>query len=158
VIIQSNAGLDGPFALDVQCTGQGVGRLVEKRWHLAPILMLDLSSVRADRPVEGLHWLSGGAIDLPHPRKCPKMQQIVGALSSHIREDNDWQHRRLFNPSPSELAAEASGQIVIYAGMQDVDVSRALDAQFGRVESMMFIRTQITDDKGAVVDEEDEGC
>jgi len=73
-------------------------------------------------------------------------------------EGDDWQQRRLFAPTANERTAEKNGQVVIYDSMKDVEVRRAMDHEFERVQSMMFIRTQITDDDGAVVDEEDEGC
>ena len=53
-----------------------------------------------------------------------------------------WQKRRLFAPTPSELQQETAGRIVIYDGLTEVDLDRALDDQFQRLESMMFIRTK----------------
>ena len=58
--------------------------------------------------------------------------------------------RRLFAPAPAELAAEAAGRIYIYEGLRDTDVERALEEAFERVDSMMFIRTRLTDDSGEV--------
>ena len=69
-----------------------------------------------------------------------------------------WQHRRLFDPSREELQAEARGQIEIYDGMTDRDAKLAMAEQSDRVESMMFIRTQATDDSGEAYDYEDDGC
>jgi len=74
--------------------------------------------------------------------------------------------RRLFEPTETELAAEANGRIYIYEGLRDVDVQRALEDEFGRVEHMMFIRTRKTDEEGQVerdkdtgaVQYEDDGC
>ncbi|RKT47611.1 hypothetical protein [Thiocapsa rosea] len=77
-------------------------------------------------------------------------------------------HRRLFHPTPTERAAEARGRIYIYDGLRDVDVQRALDEEFDRVESMMFIRTRKTEPDGELrrdpktgeveVEVEDDGC
>ena len=74
--------------------------------------------------------------------------------------------RRLFSPTLAELASEKRGQIYIYDGVTDVDVVRAIDEHFERVEHMMFIRVKVTDDQGnpekdpstgaAVID--DDGC
>ena len=56
--------------------------------------------------------------------------------------------RRLFSPTPGELASEERGQIYIYDGMRDVDIERAIVEQFARAEHMMFIRVKVTDDRG----------
>ena len=58
--------------------------------------------------------------------------------------------RRLFEPSQGELAAEHSGRIYIYEGLRDRDVERAMAEEFERVDSMMFIRVQETDEAGEV--------
>ena len=36
----------------------------------------------------------------------------------------------------------------IYEGLRDIDIQRAMDEEFGRVENMMFIRTIKTDETG----------
>jgi hypothetical protein len=74
--------------------------------------------------------------------------------------------RRLFEPTGVELAAEAKGKIYIYDGLRDIDVQRALDEEFERVDNMMFIRTRKTEESGKVkrdadtgaVQYEDDGC
>jgi hypothetical protein len=74
--------------------------------------------------------------------------------------------RRLFEPTEAELRAEAAGRIYIYDGLRDVDIERAMEAEFERVDSMMFIRETKTDDKGEVLKDpetgqelvEDDGC
>ncbi|WP_295882450.1 hypothetical protein [uncultured Thiohalocapsa sp.] len=74
--------------------------------------------------------------------------------------------RRLFAPTEAELAAEADGRIYIYDGLTDMDVQRALNEEFERVDNMMFIRTRKTDESGEVkrdadtgaVEYEDDGC
>ena len=58
------------------------------------------------------------------------------------------QERRLFDPTEGELRQEAKGSIYIYDGLTDKTVQRALNEQFERVGSMMFIRTVATDDQG----------
>jgi hypothetical protein len=58
--------------------------------------------------------------------------------------------RRLFEPTTSELQAERSGLIFIYEGLTDRDVEQAMEAEFDRVEHMMFIRLKKTDEKGEV--------
>jgi hypothetical protein len=74
--------------------------------------------------------------------------------------------RRLFDPTPAELSAEAEGRIYIYDGLRDTDIQRALEEEFHRVESMMFIRTIKTDEDGEIkrneetgeAEVEDDGC
>ena len=76
------------------------------------------------------------------------------------------EQRRLFEPTPAERQAERAGRIYIYDGVRDVDVARAMDEEFDRVQSMMFIRTQVTDDMGEVKKDaktgevyvQDDGC
>lgn len=79
---------------------------------------------------------------------------------------DSWQMKRLFQPSQADLGSEAKGRVMIYDGLTDRAVARALDQQFDRVDSMMFTRIVVTDedgaprrdpDSGAVV-HEDDGC
>jgi hypothetical protein len=62
---------------------------------------------------------------------------------------SDIEKRRLFEPTEAELRAESQGTIYIYNGLRDIDVQRALDDEFDRVEHMMFIRTRKTEPDGA---------
>lgn len=74
--------------------------------------------------------------------------------------------RRLFSPVPAERSAEARGQIYIYDGLRDLDIDRAMDQEFARIENLMFIRTKKTDQTGEVLKSpetgadivEDDGC
>lgn len=74
--------------------------------------------------------------------------------------------RRLLEPTESEIAQEHKGRIYIYEGLRDIDIERAMDSEFNRIEHMMFIRTRKTNDKGDVVRDpntgeaevEDDGC
>lgn len=84
-----------------------------------------------------------------------------------IRADNlDWHKQQLFAPTGQQLAMEARGQVMIYDGLHDTDVTRALDEQFDRVDSMMFTGTVVTDEQGEPVRDkatgkvlvEDDGC
>lgn len=65
--------------------------------------------------------------------------------------------RRLFEPTPAELRAEQAGRIYIYEDLRDTDVARAMEQEFDRIESMMFIRVQRTDDKGEVMTDPESG-
>jgi hypothetical protein len=78
----------------------------------------------------------------------------VGALSCALSvcacsaQPLTWQQRRLEQPTDKELQWERSGHVMIYEGMTDRVVENAMIAHFDRVQSMMFINTVITDDKG----------
>jgi len=62
--------------------------------------------------------------------------------------ESSWQTQRLLAPSESQLKTERQGRVVIYDGMHETLVDRALDTQFGRVESMMFVGVRHTDPDG----------
>jgi hypothetical protein len=59
-----------------------------------------------------------------------------------------WQQRRLEQPSEQELQWERSGHVMIYEGMKDREVERAMTHHFDRVQGMMFVNTVVTDDDG----------
>jgi hypothetical protein len=48
----------------------------------------------------------------------------------------DWQERRLMQPSADELKWEQAGNIMIYDGLTDRLVSKAMDKHFHRIGSM----------------------
>ena len=77
----------------------------------------------------------------------------------------DWQLRTLFQPGARDLARESAGRVHIYDGLKDSDIDRAMQTQFDRIGSMMFVRTVATEDTGApLIDEttgivvEDDDC
>ncbi len=88
------------------------------------------------------------------------------ATPTRATELRDIEIRRLFEPTPAEIRAEQSGRIFIYEGLRDVDVARAMREEFDRVDAMMFIRVQVTDEQGEVKKEpetgtpvyQDDGC
>ncbi len=51
-------------------------------------------------------------------------------------------YQGLHQPSPALQASERRGRITIYDQIPVAQVDRALDEQFDRMESMMFVRTQ----------------
>ena len=66
-------------------------------------------------------------------------------------------HKTLFEPSDSMLKAESRGRIMIYDSMDSETVDRAMDEQFDRIDSMMFVRTHYIEASGDnYVD--DDGC
>jgi hypothetical protein len=70
--------------------------------------------------------------------------------------EDSYQKRVLFSPGPEILRAEAAGRVMIYDGLRNRTVEKALDDQFGRIENMMFIRTVYTLENGE--DEVDDDC
>ena len=81
-----------------------------------------------------------GAVTIPLPA-----QELAAAPSA-----DRWQIRRLMQPTPAELEREAKGEVFIYENLKDTEVRTALDANFDRIEHMMFIGTLTTDGSGEV--------
>lgn len=76
---------------------------------------------------------------------------VIAPVPAALSDDTlleSWQLNRLFNPDSAELHQEQRDTVFIYAGLTDRDVSRALDENFDRIESMMFIRTVVTNEQG----------
>jgi hypothetical protein len=92
------------------------------------------------------------------------LMATVGVASA--ADVSEIEKRRLFQPTQAELQEEAAGRIYIYDGLTHADIERAMDEEFHRVESMMFIRVKKTDERGKVVKNpetgdalvEDDGC
>jgi len=61
-----------------------------------------------------------------------------------------WQLRRLNQPTERERAQEIAGGIYIYDGLTDKEVDHALDKHFNRIENMMFMGTIKTLPTGAI--------
>ena len=61
----------------------------------------------------------------------------------------------LLNPGGHTLRAESKGRVTIYDGLDSKLVDHALDTQFERIGSMMFVRTRVVlDDGGEEVDDD----
>jgi len=72
--------------------------------------------------------------------------QVWAAQKDHFTDP--WQMKRLFAPKQSDLAFESKGHIIIYSGLLDTEVEKAMDLYFDRIDSMMFVRTIRTDKNG----------
>jgi len=82
---------------------------------------------------------------------------LVLAHSSPIQAGQSWQEKMLFNPPTSQLEREKRGSIMIYDGLRDSQITRALDTQFDRIQSMMFICTIVTDSAGEALHDKETG-
>lgn len=51
-----------------------------------------------------------------------------------------WQNNRLLQPTPGQREQERQGTVVIYDGLKDITVRKALDQNFERIQNMMFTR------------------
>ena len=82
-----------------------------------------------------------------------------GALGSTASAGEDaWQMNQLFNPSPLQIAMEGDkARVMIYDGLSEATVERALEEQFDRIEHMMFVRTRSVAANGEV-EIDDDGC
>jgi hypothetical protein len=65
-----------------------------------------------------------------------------------------WQLRRLNQPTDRERAQESAGGIYIYDGLTDKQVDHALDKHFNRIENMMFMGTVKTGPAGEALRDE----
>jgi hypothetical protein len=52
----------------------------------------------------------------------------------------NWQERRLLHPTAAEIESEKRGRVFIYDRLQEGVVDEALDENFSRIDSMMFVR------------------
>ena len=73
---------------------------------------------------------------------------LAGTGLARAADLGDWYAHLLFEPTPLQLQQERRGRVQIYDGLRDVEVNRALDEQFERIESMMFTGVVVTDSEG----------
>jgi len=91
---------------------------------------------------------------------------IVPLYANAVEPVDSWQMTRLFEPTQKDLDREEKGSVMIYDGLTDKTIDKALDEHFERIEAMMFTRVIVTDDSGAPMRDEltgeiiieDEGC
>lgn len=77
--------------------------------------------------------------------------------SSSVYATDSYQLKVLFTPSDSILLAEANGRVMIYDGLKSETVEQAMNEQYDRIESMMFVRTLYEQEDGEY-EVEDDGC
>ncbi len=91
---------------------------------------------------------------------------LLFGIAEPTQAGDSWQEQMLVNPSATQLQLETRGRIMIYDGLKDTQIAQAMETQFDRIQSMMFIRTVATDSEGEILrDEEtdtvvveDDGC
>ena len=82
---------------------------------------------------------------------------VALSACASITQPLTWQQRRLEQPTKAELQWERNGHVMIYEGMTDREVEHAMTVHFNRVQSMMFVNTVVTDDKGNPVKDPESG-
>lgn len=92
----------------------------------------------------------------------------IAAAPCAARTENvdSWQMKRLFQPTDTQLSAEGRGRVMIYEGLEEKTVNRAMDHHFSRIDSMMFVGTVRNDADGDILTDpgtgeavtEDDGC
>ena len=78
---------------------------------------------------------------------------LNGAVQAAVA--SEWDRKLLFGPSVALLEREKAGNVTIFDGVLSTDVDRAMDEQFDRVESMMFVRTLYPVEEGTYEAEDD---
>ena len=72
-------------------------------------------------------------------------------------DDRGWQLKKLFSPTSRDLAREAAGHVFIFDGSRDIEAGQAMQSEFERVGSMMFVCTRITDRSGVLLQDKTGG-
>lgn len=85
------------------------------------------------------------------------MIPLLLVASSSAYAADSYQLNVLLTPSDSILLAEANGRVMIYDSLKSETIDLAMNEQFDRIESMMFVRTQYAQEDG-VYEAEDDGC
>ena len=88
---------------------------------------------------------------------CKLMIPVLLVASSSLHATESYQLNVLFTPSDSILLAEAKGRVMIYDGLKSETVDQAMNEQYDRIESMMFVRTLNVQEDGDY-EPEDDGC
>ena len=84
------------------------------------------------------------------------MGMLLASVITTADAEDSFQDNVLFNPSNSQLRAEARGRVMIYDRLDNAVVERAMDEQFGRIEHMMFVRTRHPQPDSEVIYEDDD--
>jgi hypothetical protein len=82
---------------------------------------------------------------------------LIWGSTALASEDGDWQLAMIHQPSAAQLKVEQRGRVYIYDRLDDADVELAMNTQFGRLDRMMFVRTQVPTSEGET-ETADDGC
>ena len=105
-----------------------------------------------------------GLIDLFMTKSCRLHRTLLAAAilattaPSALRAEQDvdnYSINALLDPSPELLLAESRGRVTIYDGLYDHVVEQALDDQFHRIQSMMFVNTRYQEPDEWITQEDD---
>lgn len=80
---------------------------------------------------------------------------ITLSNTTYAANIGDYQGNALLSPSSYQLKAESKGRVMIYDQMDNETVELALNTQFDRIDSMMFVRTQYLQKDGTIEEEDD---
>lgn len=80
---------------------------------------------------------------------------ILPLLQAQPVAADEFQERRLLAPTAAEERLERQGRVYVYDGLLEETVDRAMDTQFNRVQSMMFVGTRYTTETGEEYAEDD---
>lgn len=74
---------------------------------------------------------------------CVALPMIVGVTNLYAGQDHEeWQVQRLLQPTAQQRASEQQGHVFIYDKLNERVIDRAMDKNFERIDSMMFINVQ----------------
>lgn len=128
------------------------GRLIHSPTEVRVTASMDGRPILLDYRLAGVEWVADEAgsrsADTASSRSDRPRPNVAATAAKGARDVGEIERRRLFEPTPGELRAEAAGRIYIYEGLRDTDVERALEEEFKRVQNMMFIRVKPTDEDG----------
>ena len=85
---------------------------------------------------------------------CVSVLVILLISTASASRNSSWQLERLLSPQEHHINQESKGAVFIYDRLYETDIETALDQQFNRIDSMMFIRTRIVKD-GEVTETDD---
>ena len=81
---------------------------------------------------------------------------FLSPFFASVQAYDEYQYKVLLQPTAEILEAEKRGYIMIYDGLENRVVEKALTEQFDRIENMMFVGTRYLREDGELLFEEDD--